>query len=68
MKVTIKRFDVEMELKNKGIELDVCDTNGAHLGDVVITKTKVVWCKGKTSPENGKEVTWAKFIELMQGL
>ena len=66
MKVIFKKFDVEMELKNKGIELDVCDTAGKHIGDLVVTKTKLIWCPGKTQPKNGKTITWDKFIELMQ--
>ena len=66
MKVTIKDLSVNMEIKNKGIELDVYDTNGAHLGDLVVTKTKLIWCKGKTSQQNGTTVTWKKFIEQME--
>ena len=63
MKVTIKNFDVEMEVKNKGIEFEVRSPDGNnHLGDVVLTKAGLVWCKGKTSPENGKKMSWKKFI------
>ena len=67
MKVSIKSFDVKMEIKNKGIEFEVHDTKGKkHLGDCIVTKTGLTWCKGKTAPENGKKITWNKFIELMQ--
>jgi hypothetical protein len=55
-----------MEVKNKGIELDVYDTNDKHLGDLVVTKTGLTWCKGKTAPENGTKITWEKFIAYMQ--
>lgn len=55
-----------MEIKNKGIELDVYDNNEQHLGDLVVTKTKLVWCHGKTSVENGKAISWNDFIEYMQ--
>ena len=41
MKVTVKDFAVSMEIKNKGIELDVYDNDGKHLGDLVVTKTKL---------------------------
>ena len=51
MKVSVKDFAVSMEIKNKGIELDVYDNAGKHLGDLVVTKTKLVWCKGKTGVE-----------------
>ena len=65
MKVSVKNFPVTMDIKNTGIELDVYDNNDTHLGDLVVTKTKLVWCKGKTSVQNGKPITWAKFIEFM---
>jgi len=66
MKVSIKDLAVSMEIKNKGIELDVYDTDDKHLGDLVITKTKLVWCPGRTKPENGRPITWRKFIEMME--
>lgn len=67
MKVSIKDFAVSMEIKNKGIELDVYSTDGRHLGDLVITKTGLIWCKGRTSPANGAKVSWAEFIKDMEG-
>ena len=66
MQVSIKEFDVEMELKNKGIELDVRDNEGNHLGDLVITKAKLIWCRGKTGRRYGIPISWAKFIKLME--
>ncbi len=67
MKVTIKDLSVNMEIKNKGVELDVYDTDGKHLGDLVVTKTKLIWCKGKTPQQNGVSITWKKFIAQMEG-
>jgi hypothetical protein len=66
MKVSVKDFAVTMELKNKGIELDVYDNEGKHLGDLVITKTRLIWCKGKTQPDNGIPITWNDFIDYME--
>ncbi|MCH7579755.1 MAG: hypothetical protein IIB22_05880 [Chloroflexi bacterium] len=66
MKVTIKKFDVKMELKNNGIELDVRKPSGHRLGDLVITKSKLIWCEGKTTPPNGVSKTWAAFIDWME--
>jgi hypothetical protein len=66
MKVSVKDLSVSMEIKNKGIELDVYDNNEQHLGDLVVTKTKLVWCHGKTLVENGKAISWNDFIEYMQ--
>ena len=66
MDVSIKNFEVDMKVKNKGIELDIYD-HTSHLGDLVVTKTKLIWCKGKTNRENGKEITWKEFMEYMEG-
>lgn len=64
MKVKIKSFDVEMEIKNKGIELDIYRPDGKdRLGDMVVTKTGLTWCKGQTKVANGKKVTWEKLIK-----
>jgi hypothetical protein len=65
MKVSIKDLAVSMDVKNKGMELDVYDTNDKHLGDLVITKTRLVWCNGKTGVDNGVEISWEDFIEYM---
>jgi hypothetical protein len=66
MKVSVKDLQVTMELKTKGMELDVYDNEGKHLGDLVVTKTKLIWCKGKTTPEKGISVTWTDFIQYME--
>lgn len=66
MKVTIKSFDVEMELKNKGIELEIRDTDETFLGDLIVTRTQVIWCPGKTARQNGHSVAIHKFIEWME--
>lgn len=67
MKVSIKNFDVAMDVKNNGIELDISDNNGTHLGDLVVTKTRLIWCKGKTKRKNGKEISWGEFTAYMDG-
>ena len=66
MKVSVKDFSVSMEIKNKGIELDVYDNNDKHLGDLVITKSKLVWCKVRTKVENGVEISCKDFIAYME--
>ena len=65
MKVSIKDFAVSMEIKNKGIEVDVYDGDD-HLGDLLVTKTGLTWCKGKTTPEYGQKIPWKEFISYMQ--
>ena len=65
MKVSIKNFEVEMDLKNNGVEFEVYD-HDKHLGDVILTKTSVIWCRGRVRRDNGKRFTWEQFIERME--
>jgi hypothetical protein len=62
MKVQIVDFAVSMEIKNKGVELDICTNDNKHIGDLIVTKTGLTWCKGKTTPANGVKITWDDFI------
>lgn len=66
MQVVIKDFSVDMAIKNKGIELQVSGSDGKHRGDLVVTKTKLIWCPGRTSPKNGRPISWEKFIAYME--
>ncbi len=65
MKVSIKSFDVAMDVKNNGIEFQVADNDGAHKGDCYLTRTGLIWCRGRTRKANGIRVTWDQFIEWM---
>lgn len=64
MKVTIKEFDVEMELKNNGMELEVKNNQRQHLGDICIGKAKIEWCPGRTRRGHGITKTWEELIAL----
>ena len=67
MKVLIKEFGLDMEVKTKGIVLEIRSPNGKkHLGDLVVTKTQIIWCKGKTTRDKGVPVTWDDFIARME--
>jgi len=66
VKVSIKRFDVEMSLGNKGIELDIYDNKNNHLGDIQIGKANVEWCKGKTTSGKGVRKTWEELIKWFE--
>jgi hypothetical protein len=49
------------------VEFEVYSTDGVtHRGDLVLTKSAVIWCEGRTKRENGQRLTWDKFIELMK--
>jgi hypothetical protein len=62
MKINIKSFDVEMQLKNKGVEFEVRTTQDEFRGDCIVTKTSLIWCEGKTTRANGKKISWDAFI------
>ena len=64
MKVFIKEFGLDLEVKTKGMRLDVYKPDGkTRLGDVQITKTGLTWCNGKE--HTGPKATWAEFIAWM---
>ncbi len=65
MRVSIKDFQVSMELGNNGIELDVYDGD-KHLGDLRIGRGRIEWCKGRVRTGRGKKVTWMKLIEWLE--
>jgi hypothetical protein len=66
MKVSIKKFDVAMDVKTNGIEFEVYEPNGvAFKGDCIITKTGLIWCEGKETRANGVKVNWNDFIKWM---
>lgn len=64
--MSIKKFNVEMELKNSGIELEIRDTQGNFLGDLVVDKSKLTWCKGRTTKSNGIAISLEDFIQFME--
>ena len=67
MKVLIKSFDVDMQVKSNGIELEVrSPDNTQQLGDCYATMTGLIWCVGKTGKNNGVKVSWQDFIDLCQ--
>ena len=65
MKVGIKKFNVDMDVKNKGIEFTVYANDGTFRGDLVVSKTGLVWCEGKTQVANGVKISWDDFIDFM---
>ena len=68
MRVRIK--ELAHQIKTKGVTLAVSDTKGAHVGNLVVTKTKVIWYPGKThkGKGNGHGQTWPRFIARMEKL
>lgn len=60
--VSIKSLGIDMHIKTKGLELDVYDGDD-HLGDLYVTRTGLIWCKGKTARDNGRQISWREFRE-----
>lgn len=67
MNVGIKQFNVDMEIRTRGVELEVRQPNNAHIGDLIVTKTQLIWCHGRTPRRNGRGKTWEQFIAWMEG-
>ena len=66
MKVKIKSFVVDMDVKKKGIEFEVRSPDGNdHRGDCYLTNTGVTWCLKRKAQERGIKLTWEDFIDLM---
>lgn len=65
MQVWIKSLQVDMQVKQNGIELEVRSPNGEEqLGDCYATMTGLVWCHGRTQKKNGVKVKWDDFIAI----
>jgi hypothetical protein len=58
----------EIELKNNGMELQVHDNDDNHLGDLIVNKTRLEWCDGRTRAGNGVQIAWRDFIAYANGL
>ena len=66
MKVSVKDLSVSMELGNTGIELDVYDNQGKHLGDLRVSKATIEWCKGRVRNGNGNKTDWPALIAWLE--
>jgi hypothetical protein len=65
MKVSIKSFEINMEVKSKGVEFEVRSPDNDFLGDCYLTMTGLIWCNGKIDRDNGEKISWGDFITLM---
>lgn len=66
MDIRIKKFDVRMNVKSKGIEFEVRSPDGEqHVGDCYLTMTGVIWCQGKTTKENGVKISWKDLTTIL---
>jgi hypothetical protein len=67
MDVSIKSFDVNMDVKTNGVEFGIREPNGGdRLGDLFITKANLIWCKGKTQRAGGIKIKWTDFVAMVE--
>ena len=67
MKVLIKKFQIDMEVKSRGIEFEVrTPDNSQQIGDCYVTNTGLIWCKGKTDKANGIKISWTNLTEILE--
>lgn len=67
MKISIKAFQVNMEIGNNGIEIDVYTPDGkTHKGDLRIGRGTIEWCKGSVRKGNGVKKTWTQLIDWFE--
>lgn len=66
MKVNIKEFNVDMQVKSSGIKFEIrTPDDSEQLGDCYVTMTGLIWCKGKKNKDNGIKISWNDFITIM---
>ena len=66
MDVRIKNLKVAMQLGNDGVEFEIRDGEGKHIGDLLVGRANVVWCKGKTRKKNGVRVRLIKLVGMIE--
>lgn len=66
IKVNIEKLNMDLQVKNNGIEFRVRETDKTHLGDFYVTSAGIEWCKGRIAQGKGQSMTWKKFIQFME--
>ena len=66
MKISIKDLGIDMYVKRRGIEFEVRDPAGHHMGDLILSSSGLEWCAGRVRRGNGVKVPWLRFIEWIQ--
>lgn len=67
VKVKIKSFDVNMDVKSKGIEFEVrTKDDSSQIGDCYLTMTGLTWCQGKIEKKNGINITWQELQDILK--
>lgn len=62
MKITT-RISRDIPVKNKGITFAINSPNGqTHVGNLTLTKTKLIWCPNTTPREHGHHIILEDFF------
>ncbi len=65
MEVWIKSLEVDMQVKQQGVELEVRSKDGRErVGNCYATQAGLVWCKGKAKKEHGVWIGWEDFMAI----
>lgn len=63
MQVKIKDWGINPEILSKGMELEIRTSDGnTQKGDLYITCTGIIWCRGRTTKKNGIKLDWDELI------
>jgi hypothetical protein len=66
VEVRIKKLDINMFVKQNGIEFEVRTPDGtSQVGDCYLTMTGIVWCKGRTTKPNGIKISWDELAVIV---
>jgi hypothetical protein len=66
MQVRIKSLNINMPVKQSGIEFEVHNPDGRHhRGDCYLTMTGITWCPGRTGKANGISLRWEELETIL---
>jgi hypothetical protein len=66
VEVKIKKLDINMYVKQNGIELEIRKPDGSsQVGDCYVTMTGLTWCIGKTAKANGVKISWDDLATIL---
>lgn len=67
MEVQMKKITspITIGTKGNGVVFQVKDGD-KHLGDLVVTRSRMEWCPGRTKEGNGYPVPWRKLKETLK--
>ena len=65
MQVSIKDMQIEMDVKNNGVELEVRDNDGTFRGGCLCDQDGPNLVRRQDAKQKSKQVAWDEFINWM---